>query len=169
MSLTAYRGKAAHRNRLQTAIRRRIDHEHPYRRFVRLGGALATLAMLICGRFANGGLAAWFYIGAALLFIAQGIYSLSHRAPHPRWFNLMMFAGVGSSVLLLFPIILLLAGELESKGTRAFVIIMFGCAAVCAILFGYACYRYRRVRHASRAAVEQIERRIARRKKLELL
>lgn len=169
MSLTAYRGKAAHHNRLQTAIRRRIDREHPYRRFVRLGGVLATLAMLFCGRFVKGSFAEWFYIGAALLFIAQGIYTLSHRAPHPRWFNLMMFAGIGSSVLLLFPILLLLAGELEGEGTREFVIIMFGFAAVCAILFGYALYRYRRVRRASRAAVEQIERRAARRKKLELL
>lgn len=169
MSLNAYRGKAAHHNRLQTAIRRRIDREHPYRRFVRLGSALATLALLFGGRFVKGSFAEWFYIGAALLFIAQGIYVIRRKPPIPRWFHLMVLSGGGAAVLSLFPILLILAGELEGEGTREFVIIMFGFAAVCAILFGYALYRYRRVRRASRAAVEQIERRAARRKKLEML
>lgn len=169
MNLNAYRGKTAHYNRLQAIFRRRIDHEHPHRRFVRLGSALATLALLFGGRFIKGSFAEWFYIGAALLFIAQGIYTLSHRAPHPRWFHLMFWSGGGAAVLSLFPTILILAGELEGEGTREFVIIMFGFAAICAIIFGYALYRYRRVRRASRAAMEQIEQRAARRKKLERL
>lgn len=169
MSLTAYRGKAAHHNRLQAIFRRRIDREHPYRRFVRLGGALATLALLFLGRFLPWEITEWCYIGALVCIIAQSTYVIRKKPPIPRWFNLMMFAGIGSSVLLLFPILLILAGELEGEGTREFVIIMFGFAAVCAILFGYALYRHRRVRRASRAAVEQIERRAARRKKLELL
>lgn len=169
MSLNAYRGKTAHHNRLQAIFRRHIDREHPYRRFVRLGSALATLALLFLGRLLPWKITEWCYIGALVCMIAQSTYVIRKKPPIPRWFHLMVLSGGGAAVLSLFPILLILADELEGEGTREFVIIMFGFAAVCAILFGYALYRYRRVRRASRAAVEQIERRAARRKKLELL
>ncbi len=110
----------------------------------------------------------WVGIGSVVLYIATSLWRYTRYAPLTKWRNIRTNALCGGLAMIGAASYLLLFKELSPEKEVA-MYIMIALGAVALALFGYALVRYRQIRSEATYNAEQIRRRIARRKKLELL
>lgn len=110
----------------------------------------------------------WVGVGSVLLYIIKSLWLYTRYAPLTKWGKIRTNALCGGLAMIGAAGYLLIFKELSpEKEVAMYVVIALGAAALA--LFGYALMRYRQIRSEATYNAEQIRRRIARRKKLELL
>lgn len=110
----------------------------------------------------------WVGVGSVLLYIIKSLWLYTRYAPLTKWGKIRTNALCGGLVMIGAAGYLLIFKELSpEKEVAMYVVIALGAAVLA--LFGYALVRYRQIRSEATYNAEQIRRRIARRKKLELL
>ena len=110
----------------------------------------------------------WVGIGSVILYIATSLWRYTRYAPLTKWGKIRTNSLCGGLAMICAASYLLLFKELTPEKVQAmYVVIALGTAAL--LLFAYALRRYRQVRSEATYNAEQIRRRIARRKRMELL
>lgn len=110
----------------------------------------------------------WASVGSVLLYIIKSLWRYTRYAPLTKWGKIRTNALCGGLAMIGAALYLLIFKELSpEKQTAMYVVIALGAAALA--LFGYALMRYRQIRSEATYNAEQIRRRVARRKKLEML
>ena len=100
--------------------------------------------------------------------IATSLWRYTRYAPLTKWGKIRTNSLCGGLAMICAASYLLLFKELSPEKVQAmYVVIALGTAAL--MLFAYALRRYRQVRSEATYNAEQIRRRIARRKRMELL
>ncbi|MBR5849523.1 MAG: hypothetical protein IKZ12_00475 [Alistipes sp.] len=132
----------------------------------------ACLLSLSCSPLMKGGSAGvvlqWVSIGAVVLYIVKSLWLHSRCAPLTKWRRIRTYALCIGLALILAPLYLLIFKELAPEKRSAMYIAM-ALGVLSLALFGYARVRHRQLRSEAAYQAEQIRRRIARRKKMEML
>ena len=112
------------------------------------------------------GIVSWCAICAYLLL---NYFEWRHLAPLTRWRRTKTMAGTVGAVMLVMPFILMLFEEEITPEHWELYYFMWGAAALLFILFLFGVHRWRRIKADSSYRAEQIRRRMARQKRMELL
>ena len=110
----------------------------------------------------------WVSIASIVVYILKSLWCFSRYAPLTKWGKIRTNSLCVGLALIFAPLYLLIFKELSPEKLQALYVAM--ALGVCSLaLFGYAIVRYRQIRSEATYNAEQIRRREARRKKLELL
>ena len=110
----------------------------------------------------------WVSVASIVVYILKSLWRFSRYAPLTKWGHIRTNSLCVGVALILAPLYLLIFKNLSPEKLRPLYVAM--AIGVCSLaLCGYAIVRYRQIRSEATYNAEQIRRREARRKKLELL